>query len=269
MALLNNVTIGTYIPGNSLVHRINPLAKIISMIIILIGIFIITDIRVYLVVLVLVAILVKMANMSFLKLLKRMRILLFMSIFLFFVNAFVITTGPVLFSLGFFTLHLDALLQTVMILLRLMLMIFISSLLTMTTKPLDLTLGLEQMFSPLKRFGFPAHELAMMISIALRFIPVLVEETNKIMIAQTSRGVDFNSPKFKEKITAIISLLIPLFTSAIKRAEDLADAMEARGYSPDGQRTRFNQYVWKKLDTFVIVFSILFTGSVIWYTLTR
>jgi len=269
MALLNNVTIGTYIPGNSLVHRINPLAKIISMIIILIGIFIITDVRVYLVCLVLVAILVKMANMSFFKLLKRLRILLFMTFFLFFVNAFVIQTGPELFRIGFFSLHLDALNQTVMILLRLVLMVMISSLLTMTTKPLDLTLGLEQMFSPLKRFGFPAHELAMMISIALRFIPVLVEETNKIMIAQTSRGVDFNSSKFKEKITAIISLLIPLFTSAIKRAEDLADAMEARGYSPDGKRTRFNTYTWAKLDTVVLVFSVLFTGTIIWYSFIR
>lgn len=267
MALLNNITIGTYVPANSIIHKINPLAKIIGMVIILVGIFMISDLRIYAVCIVLTFALVKLAKLSVIEMLKRLKILLFMFVFLFIVNAFVIKTGDLLFEFGFFQLYSDSVIQTITILIRLTLMIFISSLLTMTTKPLDLTLGLEQLFSPLKRFGFPAHELAMMISIALRFIPVLVEETNKIMVAQTSRGVDFNSKKLSEKISAIISLLIPLFTSAIKRAEDLADAMEARGYSPDAPRTRFNQYKWQTLDTMTIIVSIIFTGAAICYSI--
>ncbi|WP_423363179.1 energy-coupling factor transporter transmembrane component T family protein [Mycoplasma sp. P36-A1] len=269
MALLNNIAIGTYVPAKSLVHRLNPLAKIIAMIILLVGIFIIKDISVYVATTILIIILIKISKLSVIEMIKRLKIMAFMFVFLFIINSFVIRTGDLLFELSFFKLYTGAIYQTCLILFRLTLMVFVSSLLTMTTKPLDLTLGLEQMFNPLKKIGFPAHELAMMISIALRFIPLLVEETNKIMVAQTSRGVDFQSNKLSVKVKAIISLLIPLFTSSIKRAEDLADAMEARGYSPDAERTRFNQYKWQNIDTIAIIISIIYTGVVTWYSITN
>ena len=133
-------------------------------------------------------------------------------------------------------------------------MIMVTTTLTATTKPLDLTLGIESLLSPLKVFHFPYHEVAMMISIALRFIPTIIEETMRIMNSQKSRGVDFDEGKLKEKINAILSLIIPLFTVAFQRAYELADAMEARGYVPDKERTRYHVL---KIGARDIIFIIL------------
>jgi energy-coupling factor transport system permease protein len=140
-----------------------------------------------------------------------------------------------------------------------MLMIMITTILTATTKPLDLTLGIEDLLAPFKRFKVPAHEIAMMISIALRFIPTLIEETDRIMKAQASRGVDLAEGKFKEKILAILSLIVPLFVSSFQRAEDLADAMEARGYVPQAPRTRYKQLkrTWRDNFMLLIVLAII------------
>jgi energy-coupling factor transport system permease protein len=138
-------------------------------------------------------------------------------------------------------------------------MIMITTLLTATTKPLDLTLGIEDLLSPFKRFKVPAHEIAMMISIALRFIPTLIEESQRIMKAQASRGVDLNEGKLNEKIVAILSLIVPLFVSSFQRAEELADAMEARGYSPTSTRTRYKQLkvTFKDWIAFSFVMAVL------------
>ena len=142
-------------------------------------------------------------------------------------------------------------------------MITITTTLTATTKPLDLTMGLEDLMSPLKRFHVPAHEIAMMISIALRFIPTLIEETQRIIKAQASRGVDLDEGKLKEKIMAILSLIVPLFVSSFQRAEELANAMEARGYVPDHQRTRYKQLVMQRKDTMLIVFACFVCAGMI------
>lgn len=138
-----------------------------------------------------------------------------------------------------------------------------TTILTSSTKPLDLTLAIENLLNPLKRFGFPAHELAMMISIALRFIPDLLDEAKRIMKAQASRGVDFNEGKLSEKIKAIVSLIIPLFISAFQRAEDLANAMESRNYNPEATRTRYKSLCWRKYDTMTLIFTVIVSGSVI------
>ncbi|MEG0365064.1 MAG: energy-coupling factor transporter transmembrane component T [Erysipelotrichales bacterium] len=265
--MLNNITIGTYLPYNSIIHKINPLAKIISLILLLVGVFLIKDLKLYLVAIVLVFILVKVAKLSILRLMKSLKILMFMFIFLFIINLFIIKRGDLLYNFFGLEIYSGALYQTLLIFFRLMLMVFLSSILTMTTKPLDLTLGIEQSLTPLKKIGFPAHAVAMMISIALRFIPILVDETNKIMIAQTSRGVDFQASKIKEKIQAVISLLIPLFVSAFKRAEDLANAMEARGYNPNATRTRYVVFRWQLKDTLTIIVSVLFLGGIICYSI--
>lgn len=267
--MLNNVTIGTYLPYNSIIHRLNPLAKIISLIILLIGIFLITDIKVYIVSLLLVFILIKVAKLSIIKMFSQMKILFFMFLFLFIINIFMLKTGDVVFSIFSINIYSGAIYQTVVILFRLTSMVFLSSILTMSTKPLDLTLGIEQLLSPLKRIGFPAHEVAMMISIALRFIPTLVDETNKIMIAQTSRGVDFQSNKLRVKIKAVVSLLIPLFVASFKRAEELANAMEARGYNPSAKRTRFVTYTWIGIDNAAVFGSVLYLGVIICLTIIK
>ena len=167
--------------------------------------------------------------------------MLFMLSFLLVINILVSREGTVILSLFGFEIYSGAFIQTLIITMRLAYMVIISTVLTATTKPLELTLGIEDLLSPFKVIGVPAHQFAMMISIALRFIPTLIEETQRIMKAQASRGVDLEEGKLMEKIRAMISLIIPLFVSAFQRAIDLADAMEARGYIPDRKRTRYHQ----------------------------
>ena len=196
------------------------------------------------------------AKLSIGYVLKAMKPMMLMILFLSFINIFAYKTGDILVSIGRFNIYSDALFNTLFIVFRLMLMIMITTLLTASTAPLDLTLGIEDLLSPFKRFGVPAHEIAMMISIALRFIPTLIEDTQRIMNAQASRGVDFDEGKLKEKIMGVVSLIIPLFVSAYHRAEDLADAMEARGYAPGNERTRYKQLKVKFTDILVLVFSI-------------
>lgn len=172
-------------------------------------------------------------------------------------NVLFIQSGNLIVSLGFIKIYDQAVYQSAYIFLRLIIIIIMTTILTATTKPLDLTLGLEHLLTPLKKVGFPAHEIAMMISIALRFIPTLMEETQRIMKAQASRGVDFQEGTLKEKILSIISLIIPLFISAFQKAEDLANAMESRNYNPDAKRTRYKQLKWKVADTISITSVII------------
>ena len=144
---------------------------------------------------------------------------------------------------------------------RLIIVVIISTLLTLTTRPSDLTLALESLFKPLGRIGIPVAEIALMISIALRFIPTLFEETQKILKAQASRGVDISEGNFKDKVIQLISLLVPLFILSFKRADELANAMEVRGYVPGRPRTSINQLRWRIPDTILILISIgLFLG---------
>ena len=180
-----------------------------------------------------------------------------MLVFLLIVNSLVIKEGISLLTIGSFSIYSGAIIQTLYISIRLMLMIMITTLLTATTKPLDLTLGIECLLAPFKKIGVPAHEIAMMISIALRFIPTLIEETDRIIKAQTSRGVDMDEGSLKEKVMAVLSLIVPLFVSAFQKAEDLANAMESRGYAPGAERTRYKVLKWATRDSLLVVGSIL------------
>ncbi len=189
--------------------------------------------------------------------------MMFMLVFLFLINTLVIRTGYVVFNVWKFTLYSDAIWQTVYILGRLVFMIMITTLLTATTAPLDLTLGLEDLLSPFRKIGVPSHVIAMMISIVLRFIPTLIEDTQRIMQAQASRGVDLDEGSIKEKIQGIISMILPLFVSAFQRAEDLADAMEARGYYPGKVRTRYKQLKIRPSDYLGLLICIGVLVSVI------
>ncbi|MBQ5555287.1 MAG: energy-coupling factor transporter transmembrane protein EcfT, partial [Erysipelotrichaceae bacterium] len=163
-----------------------------------------------------------------------------------------------------FAVYKDAIFNTLFVITRLLLMISITTLLTATTNPLDLTLGIEWLLKPLEVIHFPAHEVAMMVSIALRFIPTIIEETMRIMNAQKSRGVDFENGRLAEKISAILSLIVPLFSVAFERAYELADAMEARGYVPGEKRTRYHVLHFRFMDYLfificmaILAFSIL------------
>lgn len=250
-----NIALGRYMPLNSLIHRMDPRAKIFSMLIMLTAIFIPSGFMGYGILAVVIIGVVLMSKLKMNFLIRAMKPMMFMLTFLMVINIFVIKTGYLVVDVFGFKIYSDAIFQTLYISVRLMLMIMITTILTATTKPLDLTLGIEDLLAPFKRFKVPAHEIAMMISIALRFIPTLIEETDRIMKAQASRGVDLQEGKFKEKIMAILSLIVPLFVSSFQRAEDLADAMEARGYIPQARRTRYKQLKRTPKDVVLIISS--------------
>ena len=151
---------------------------------------------------------------------------------------------------------------------RLVIIVTLSTILTLTTKPTDLTLGLEQLLKPLNIIKINSEEIALIISIALRYIPTLLDEANKIMLAQASRGVDFQEGKLKDKIMQVISLLVPMFIISFKRSDDLANAMEARNFVPGAKRTRLHVLLWKTIDTIVVIVSSTFMlgsiAAVIW-----
>ena len=254
---MKNIALGRYIPLNTPFHRLDPRAKILAMFITLIAVFFPAGFIGYCIIGAVVLGCIFAAGLKLDFLIKAMKPMVFMLVFLLVVNILVIKTGDILFSIGSFAVHIDAITQTLYITVRLALMIMITTLLTATTKPLDLTLGIEFLLTPFRKVGFPAHEIAMMISIALRFIPTLIEETDRIMKAQTSRGVDVEEGNLKEKIMAILSLIVPLFVSAFQKAEDLANAMEARGYNPSAKRTRYKVLKWRMSDSAIVVGSLV------------
>ena len=240
---MNNMMFGKYLPIDSFIHRLDPRLKIGALLLLLIAVFFDAGFIGYALLGTFVIITTLLSHI------KAVKPMLFMMAFLMIFNLLFIQQGNLLFSIGFIKIYDQAVLQTVYIFIRLILIIIMTTILTATTKPLDLTLGIEHLLSPFKKIGFPTHEVAMMISIALRFIPTLLEETQRIMKAQASRGVEFSEGSLKEKILSIVSLIIPLFISAFQRAEDLANAMESRNYNPEAKRTRYKQLVWKLSDT--------------------
>ncbi|MBS3972845.1 MAG: energy-coupling factor transporter transmembrane protein EcfT [Erysipelotrichia bacterium] len=238
---MTNIALGRYIPTNSIIHRLDPRIKIVNMLLLMVAIFLPARFAGYGIIGIIAVSLVLLSRLKFGFILKSLKPVMLMLMFLLIINVFVLRTGYVVINVFGLLVYSDALFQTAYIVVRLLLMIMITTLLTATTKPLDLTLGIEDLLAPFKRFKVPAHEIAMMISIALRFIPTLIEESQRIMKAQASRGVDLSEGKINEKIVAILSLIVPLFVSSFQRAEELADAMEARGYSPTSVRTRYKQ----------------------------
>lgn len=265
---MNNIALGKYIPGSSFIHKLDPRNKILIMILLMVAIF--WDVGtlrfpLYIVLSIFIYILLRISGISIKTIFKSLKPMMFMMIFLFIINMFVYQEGYVLFTIPFlnFTLYLESITQTLFIIIRLALMLAITTILTTTTKPLDMTYGLEWYMSPLKVIHFPAHEIAMTISIALRFIPTILEETERIIKAQKSRGVDLEEGKLKEKIGAIISLLIPLLISSFQRSEELSDAMEARGYNPSAKRTRYRVLKFKLSDLFAALITVILLTLVI------
>ena len=264
---MNNIALGKFIPGNSFNHKLDPRSKILIKIILMVvkfwkvGSFF--KFPVYILLSIIIFILLKVAGISVKTIFKSLKPMMFMMAFLFVINIFVYKEGNPLFTIGSFTLYDQAIYQTVFIIIRLTLMLAVTTILTTTTKPLDMTYGLEWYMTPLKIIRFPAHEIAMTISIALRFIPTILEETQRIIKAQKSRGVDLEEGKLREKIGAIISLLIPLLISSFQRSEELSDAMEARGYNPSAKRTRYRLLKFKLVDLISSLISVLLLGGVI------
>lgn len=193
--------------------------------------------------------------------LKGMTPIWFLIFFTFLLHIIVTKEGEILFQIFFLNVHVGGVIKGLVIALRFALLILMTSLLTLTTTPLEITDAIEQVLHPLKKVKLPVHELALMMSISLRFIPTLIQETDKISKAQASRGVDFRTGPIRERIKSIIPLLVPLFVSAFKRAEELAMAMEARGYQGGEGRTKLRELRYKKRDVLsIILFSLIILG---------
>lgn len=259
-----NVTIGRYLPLDSWMHKRDPRIKLVAMIFLIIATFIDVGFIGYGIIGALIIVSLLTSKISFKMILKSMRAMLFMMVFLFIVNLFVVKTGTLWFSFGFINIYSGAIFQTLYIVIRLVIMVSLTTILTVTTKPMDLTVAIEDLLKPLKVIKVPAHEIAMIISIALRFIPTLLDEANRIMKAQASRGVDFEEGSLKDKISSILALIIPLFASSFQRAEELADAMEARGYSPGEERTRYRIFKITTQDIILLIVSALVLVGFIW-----
>ena len=235
---MKNITMGQYYPVNSLVHRLDPRMKLILTVLMIVAVFMVHSLAGYALVLAFVYMTSRMANVPFKMLMGSLKPLRFILILTFVINLFFNTGETVLVHFAFITLTEEALSTAVHYTLRLAFLVLGTSLLTLTTSPVSLADAIELLFAPLKRFHFPAHELAMMMTIALRFIPTMLEEADKIMKAQMARGADFESGNLLARARAMVPLLVPLFVSAFRRAGDLAMAMESRCYHGGENRTR-------------------------------
>lgn len=269
---MNSIALGRYTPYSTFTHRLDPRNKLFLVIALMVVIFfqfkvMSTTLLFSGIYLLLFLILMLVSRVSFLNLLRSLRGMWFLVIFVVAVYVFIpnsnYTGTSIAFRIADYPIYCQAFYQSGYIVLRLLLMLILMLILTSTTKPMDLTFGLEWYMSPLKIIRFPAHEIAMTISIALRFIPTLLDETERIMKAQSSRGVDFNHGGLFKRFKAIISLIIPLFVSAIERSEELANAMQVRGYNPRAKRTRFHVLRFRVSDLFAFLFTILFIGGII------
>ena len=248
--MLKDITLGQYYPGNSPVHRMDPRTKLILAIVYIVGVFLIGNLPGYLLALAFLYLVVRISGIRFGYLLRGVKPLRFILIFTFVLNLLFAQGETPIFTLGFYTLTREALESAIYFSLRLVFLVMGTSVLTLTTSPVQLTDALEHLMRPLARFGFPAHELAMMMTIALRFIPTLLEEADKIQKAQMARGADFESGNLLARAKAMIPLLVPLFVSAFRRANDLAMAMEARCSRGGEGRTQLRALRYTRLDAF-------------------
>lgn len=258
---LKDVTLGQYFPGNSLIHRLDPRSKLIFTVLYIVVIFLCKHLVSYGLVLATLLVLIGISGVKPKVFLKGMKPVVFIVVFTAILNLFY-TDGTVLWSLGFLKITEEGVWKAFFMVLRILMLISSTLLLTYTTSPILLTSGLERLLHPLKKIHFPVHELAMMMNIALRFIPTLIQETDKIISAQKARGADFDSGNLMQKAKALIPILIPLFISSFRRAEELAVAMECRCYHGDEGRTSLRQLVMHGRDWGFLLFTVVLAASV-------
>lgn len=260
--MLSDITLGQYFPGKSFIHKLDPRTKILCVITYITIIFCIKSFLGYAVLFLFTALVVAASRIPLGFVLKGLKpIIMFVAITAIF-NLF-LTDGKILWQWGFLKITNEGLIAAIYMILRLFFLVLGTSLLTLTTSPIALTDGIERLLSPLKKIGVPAHEFAMMMTIALRFVPTLLEETDKIIKAQTARGADFESGSIVNRAKAMIPILIPLFISAFRRADDLAVAMECRCYRGGENRTRLRELKTTYRDGICWVVVLVFSALVL------
>ena len=260
--MIKDITLGQYFPGNSIVHRMDSRVKIVLTIVFIVMLFAADKIWGLLVGIAFTFIAFAISKIPFKMILKSLKPIIPILIFTAILNLFFIRTGEVLLSWKFIKITESGVDTAVFMMIRIICLIIGTSLLTYTTSPIDLTDAIERLLSPLKKIKLPVHELAMMMTIALRFIPTLIEETDKIMSAQKARGADMETGSLIQRAKALIPILIPLFVSSIRRAEELATAMECRCYHGGEGRTRMKQLKTTSVDYVAIAFTLMFLAGV-------
>ncbi len=258
---------GQYIPDTTFIHKLDPRTKVISLIFLMAGLFIKATLTSFALMTLILFVAIILGNVKLKRVAKSIKPLTFMFLFLLVLNIFIIKEGPVMFVVPKINtkIHTKAITQTVFIFWRVVLIVTMSIILTSTTNPLSLTLGLEKLNKPLKKFGVPVEVFAMMTSIALRFIPTIFEEIQKISNAQASRGLDFTNGGIKTKIKALIALVIPLFVSSFNKADELALSMESKNYNPEVSRPRYRTLNLEKRDfAILILMTIYLLSMIIW-----
>ena len=259
---LKDITLGQYFPGNSLLHQFDPRSKILFTVLFIAAIFLCKGLVSYGITLLILLMMIGISKVQPRVFLKGMKPVVFIVVCTAILNLFY-TSGTVLWSWGILKITEEGIWKAGFMVLRILMLIACTLLLTYTTSPIILTDGLEKLLRPLKKLHFPVHELSMMMSIALRFIPTLIQETDKIISAQKARGADFDSGNLIQKAKALIPILIPLFISSFRRAEELAIAMECRCYHGDEGRTSLRQLRYAGRDYGLIVFSIALCAGIV------
>lgn len=260
--MLKNLTIGQHYPVESKIHDLDPRVKIMVTLIFIVSLFIINKFQAYLLVFAFLGLVIKLSHVPLKMVIRGLKPILIIIGVTFFINLFM-TPGEVLYQLGPLDITREGIRQAGFMALRLVLLIMGTSMLTLTTSPILLTDGIESLLNPYKRIGLPAHELAMMMTIALRFIPTLMEETEKIMKAQKARGADFESGNIVRRAKSLVPLLVPLFVSAFRRADELAMAMEARCYRGGEHRTRMRALLMVRSDYLALFITFVYVGAIV------
>ena len=261
--MIRDITLGQYYQADSVIHKLDPRVKLIATIIFIISLFLVQNMAGYMIAAVFLAVVIKLSKVPFKYMVKGMKAIVFILMITVVFNLF-LTPGEPLVTFWKLTITKEGARIAGMMAVRLSFLIVGSSVMTLTTTPNSLTDGMEKLMRPLKVFKVPVHEVAMMMSIALRFIPILLEETDKIMKAQIARGADFESGNLIKKAKAMVPLLVPLFISAFRRANDLAMAMEARCYRGGENRTKMKPLQYKGRDRIAYgVLIVYFAGCVL------
>ncbi|NQK67840.1 energy-coupling factor transporter transmembrane protein EcfT [Streptococcus suis] len=254
---MDKLILGRYIPGNSMIHRLDPRSKLLAMFAFLLLIFWANNLitNVLIIAFVFAMVLLSQIRLSFF--INGLKPMIGIILFTTFFQVFFTPGASVLWEFWIFKVSIEGLQQALIIFIRFVLIIFFSTLLTLTTTPLSLADGIESGLAPLKRLKVPVHEIGLMLSMSLRFVPTLMDDTTRIMNAQRARGVDFNEGNLIQKVKSVIPILIPLFASSFKRADALATAMEARGYQGGEGRTKYRVLEWKLPDTCAVIVMVL------------
>lgn len=262
--MIKDITIGQYVPGDSFIHKLDARVKIIFSLIFIIDLFLIKDFSGYIIIFLFTMMAIAISKIQLRYIYKGLKPIFILMLITALFNVFLTKGDTLLWKFGFLKIYKEGIIIAIFMVLRLIFLIVGTSLLTLTTSPIELTDAIEKLLSPFKKIGVPAHELAMMMTIALRFIPTLMDETDKIMKAQKARGADFETGNIIQRAKSLIPLLVPLFISSFRRADELAMAMEARCYRGGDGRTRMKIPKITSKDYVAILVLILLTAVIIY-----